>query len=76
MQVKPTVVTPDPALLLEMAEAVQKGAFSIPLGEKFSLADAGKAHAAYQPSRLDGRRISAAGENGKIKTNKQLTIAH
>ena len=45
VQVKPMVVTPDPALLLEMAEAVQEGAFSIPLGQKFALADAGKAHA-------------------------------
>jgi NADPH:quinone reductase-like Zn-dependent oxidoreductase len=31
-----------------MAEAVQKGAFSIPLGQKFSLEDAGKAHAAAE----------------------------
>lgn len=48
VQVKPMVVTPDPALLLEMAEAVQKGAFSIPLGQKFALADAAKAHAAAE----------------------------
>jgi NADPH:quinone reductase-like Zn-dependent oxidoreductase len=48
VQVKPMVVSPDPALLLEMAEAVQKGAFSIPLGEKFSLVDAAKAHAAAE----------------------------
>jgi NADPH:quinone reductase-like Zn-dependent oxidoreductase len=48
LQVKPMVVTPDPVLLLEMAEAVQKGAFSIPLGQKFALADAGKAHAAAE----------------------------
>jgi NADPH:quinone reductase-like Zn-dependent oxidoreductase len=31
-----------------MAEAVQKGALSIPLGERFSLKDAGKAHAAAE----------------------------
>ena len=42
------VVSPDPALLLEMAHAIQKGAFSIPLGQKFPLADAGKAHAAAE----------------------------
>ena len=48
LQVKPMVVTPDPALLLEMAEAMQKGAFSIPLGQKFALADAAKAHGAAE----------------------------
>jgi len=48
VQVKPMAVSPDPSLLLEMAEAVQKGAFSIPLGQKFSLADAAKAHAAAE----------------------------
>ena len=41
-------VTPDPVLLLEMVEALQKGAFSIPLGQKFALADAAKAHAAAE----------------------------
>jgi NADPH:quinone reductase-like Zn-dependent oxidoreductase len=46
--VKPMQVSPDPAVLLAMAEAVQKGAFSIPLGQKFSLEDAGKAHAAAE----------------------------
>jgi NADPH:quinone reductase-like Zn-dependent oxidoreductase len=48
VQVKTMAVTPDPVLLLEMAEAVQKGAFSIPLGQKFALADAAKAHAAAE----------------------------
>jgi NADPH:quinone reductase-like Zn-dependent oxidoreductase len=48
VQVKPMAVSPDPALLLEMAEAVQKGAFSIPLGQKFALPDAAKAHAAAE----------------------------
>jgi NADPH:quinone reductase-like Zn-dependent oxidoreductase len=48
VQLRPMAVTPDPVLLLEMAEAVQKGAFSIPLGQKFALADAAKAHAAAE----------------------------
>ena len=48
VQVKPMAVSPDPGLLLEMAEAVQKGAFSIPLGQKFSLADTAKAHVAAE----------------------------
>jgi NADPH:quinone reductase-like Zn-dependent oxidoreductase len=48
VQLKPMAVTPDPVLLLEMAEAVQKGAFSIPLGQKFALADGAKAHAAAE----------------------------
>ena len=48
VQVNPMVVTPDPVLLLEMAEALQKGAFSIPLGQKFALSDAAKAHAAAE----------------------------
>jgi len=41
-------VTPDRATLLAMAEAVQKGALSIPLGEKFSLKDAARVHAAAE----------------------------
>ena len=48
VQVNPMVMTPDAALLLEMAAAVQKGAFSIPLGQKFALSDAAKAHAAAE----------------------------
>jgi len=48
VQVNPMAMTPDAALLLEMAKAVQKGAFSIPLGQKFALADAAKAHAAAE----------------------------
>jgi NADPH:quinone reductase-like Zn-dependent oxidoreductase len=48
LQVRPMAVTPDPVLLLEMAEALRKGAFSIPLGQKFALADAAKAHAAAE----------------------------
>jgi len=50
VQVNPMAMTPDPALLMEMTEAVQKGAFSIPLGQKFALADAAKAHAAAEKS--------------------------
>jgi hypothetical protein len=41
-------VTPDPAALVAMAEAVRKEAFSIPLGQKFFLEDASKAHAAAE----------------------------
>jgi hypothetical protein len=41
-------VTPDPAVLLAMARAVQQRALSIPLGSRFSLEDAGKAHAAAE----------------------------
>lgn len=48
VQVKPMQLTPDSAVLLKMAEAVQKGAFSIPLGQRFPLADAGWAHAAAE----------------------------
>jgi NADPH:quinone reductase-like Zn-dependent oxidoreductase len=48
VKVKTMQVTPDPATLLAMAEAVQRGALSIPLGERFSLKDAGKAHAAAE----------------------------
>jgi NADPH:quinone reductase-like Zn-dependent oxidoreductase len=45
VQVNPMAMTPDPALLLEMAQALQRGALSIPLGQRFALAEAGKAHA-------------------------------
>jgi NADPH:quinone reductase-like Zn-dependent oxidoreductase len=48
VNVKPMQVSSDPALLLTMAEAVQKGAFSIPLGQKFPLQDASKAQAAAE----------------------------
>jgi NADPH:quinone reductase-like Zn-dependent oxidoreductase len=48
VEVKPMQVTPEPAVLLAMAEAVQKGAFSIPLGQRFSLKDASKAHTAAE----------------------------
>jgi NADPH:quinone reductase-like Zn-dependent oxidoreductase len=48
VQVKPMQVTPNSAVLLAMAEAVQKGALLIPLGQRFALADAGQAHAAAE----------------------------
>ena len=48
VEVKPMQVASDPAILVAMAEAVQKGALSIPLGQKFSLEDASKAHAAAE----------------------------
>jgi NADPH:quinone reductase-like Zn-dependent oxidoreductase len=48
VEVKTMQVTADSAVLLAMAEAVHKGALSIPLGEKFSLRDAVKAHAAAE----------------------------
>jgi NADPH:quinone reductase-like Zn-dependent oxidoreductase len=48
VQVKPIQLTPDSAVLLTMAEAVRKGALSIPLGQRFPLADAGQAHAAAE----------------------------
>ena len=48
VKVKTMQVTADSAVLSAMAEAVHKGTLSIPLGEKFSLKDAGKAHAAAE----------------------------
>jgi NADPH:quinone reductase-like Zn-dependent oxidoreductase len=48
VEVKPMQVSPDPAILLTMAEVVQTGAFSIPLGQKFPLQDASEAHAAAE----------------------------
>ncbi|MBV8453582.1 MAG: NADP-dependent oxidoreductase [Deltaproteobacteria bacterium] len=48
VKVQTMQVTADSAVLSAMAEAVHKGTLSIPLGEKFSLKDAGKAHAAAE----------------------------
>jgi NADPH:quinone reductase-like Zn-dependent oxidoreductase len=48
VQVKPMQLTPDSAVLLAMAEAVQKGALSIPLGQRFPLRAADQAHAAAE----------------------------
>jgi NADPH:quinone reductase-like Zn-dependent oxidoreductase len=46
--VHPMEMAPDPALLMQMAAAMQKRAFTIPLGQKFALADAAEAHAAAE----------------------------
>jgi len=43
MQVKPA-----PATLIEMAEAVRAGKLTIPLGQRFVLAEANKAHLAAE----------------------------
>jgi NADPH:quinone reductase-like Zn-dependent oxidoreductase len=43
MQVKPA-----PATLIEMAEAVRAGKLTIPLGQRFALAEANKAHLAAE----------------------------
>jgi len=41
-------VKPAPATLARMAEAVQAGKFQIPIGQRFALADASKAHLAAE----------------------------
>jgi NADPH:quinone reductase-like Zn-dependent oxidoreductase len=41
-------VQPAPATLLEMAEAVRAGKLTIPLGQRFALAEASKAHLAAE----------------------------
>ena len=46
--VKTMEVKADPQVLLHMAEAVQSGKLSIPLGQRFALKDANKAHAAAE----------------------------
>ena len=53
--VKTMEVKADPQLLLHMAEAVRTGKLSIPLGQRFALKDANRAHAAAEK-----------GEAGKI----------
>jgi NADPH:quinone reductase-like Zn-dependent oxidoreductase len=45
IEVKTMQVARDPKNLIVMAEAVKNGALTIPLGERFSLKDAAKAHA-------------------------------
>lgn len=45
VRVETMQVKPDPATLLNMAEAVKAGKLAIPLGQRFPLADASKAHA-------------------------------
>ena len=46
--VKTMQVKADPRVLLHMAEAVRSGKLSIPLGQRFALRDANKAHAAAE----------------------------
>jgi NADPH:quinone reductase-like Zn-dependent oxidoreductase len=46
--VKTMEVKADPQVLLHMAEAVRSGKLSIPLGQRFALKDANKAHAAAE----------------------------
>jgi NADPH:quinone reductase-like Zn-dependent oxidoreductase len=41
-------VKPGPATLLRMAESVKAGKFQIPVGQRFALADASKAHLAAE----------------------------
>jgi NADPH:quinone reductase-like Zn-dependent oxidoreductase len=48
--VKTMQVKADPKVLLHMAEAVRSGKLSIPLGQRFALKDANKAHAAAEQS--------------------------
>jgi len=48
ISVKTMQVKSDPRVLLHMAEAVRSGKLSIPLGQRFALKDANKAHAAAE----------------------------
>jgi NADPH:quinone reductase-like Zn-dependent oxidoreductase len=48
VEVKTMQVARDPKSLIAMAEAVKNGALTIPVGERFSLKDAAKAHAAAE----------------------------
>lgn len=48
--VKTMQVKADPRVLLHMAEAVRSGKLAIPLGQRFALKDANKAHAAAEKS--------------------------
>ena len=41
-------LSPAPATLVRMAEAVKAGKLAIPIGQRFALADAGKAHLAAE----------------------------
>jgi NADPH:quinone reductase-like Zn-dependent oxidoreductase len=49
--VKTMQVTPDSKMLVHMAEAVRDGKLSIPIGEKFPLSSANKAHAEAEQGR-------------------------
>ena len=48
VEVKTMQVTRDPKTLITIAEAVKKGALTIPLGERFPLKETAKAHAAAE----------------------------
>jgi NADPH:quinone reductase-like Zn-dependent oxidoreductase len=48
VKVRPMQVTPDAKTLLHMARAVQAGKLEIPLGQRFPLKDASRAHAAAE----------------------------
>jgi NADPH:quinone reductase-like Zn-dependent oxidoreductase len=48
ISVKTMQVKANPRVLLHMAEAVRSGSLSIPLGQRFALKDANKAHAAAE----------------------------
>jgi NADPH:quinone reductase-like Zn-dependent oxidoreductase len=51
ISVKTMEVTPDPKILVHMAEAVRDGKLSIPIGEKLPLSAANQAHAAAEQGR-------------------------
>lgn len=48
VRIETMVVKPAPATLVHMAEAVKAGKLAIPLGQRFALADASKAHLAAE----------------------------
>ena len=48
VQIRTMQVKPAPATLLHMAEAVRSRRLAIPLGQRFALADANKAHTAAE----------------------------
>ena len=48
VRIETMIVKPAPATLVHMAEAVKAGKLAIPLGQRFALADANKAHLAAE----------------------------
>jgi NADPH:quinone reductase-like Zn-dependent oxidoreductase len=48
VRIETMIVKPAPAILVRMAEAVKAGKLMIPLGQRFALADANKAHLAAE----------------------------
>jgi NADPH:quinone reductase-like Zn-dependent oxidoreductase len=48
VRIETMIVKPAPAILVHMAEAVKAGKLVIPLGQRFALADANKAHLAAE----------------------------